>query len=378
MGNNTREETYPNSTKIDELESLRGLASFLMVFFHLPKWNPILDIGLLNNGYLMVEFFFVLSGFVIFNAYAEKITTKRDFFRFQLLRFGRLYPLHLIFLFIFLGIEISKYIASTSFNINSPNSTPFETNNFSAFVKNILLISAVLPNQSHSYNYPAWSISVEFYTYLVFAACILLIKKSNVMLFAALSIISVFMLATENTFGFESMLRCLAGFFIGCLTAKLSKNIKQSLPSFYSTIVFTALVSFLQLKTTKDSDLFIYFLTAALIATLVHSTNGVLNKILRFRFLTWLGSISYAVYMSHAAIEWVVVQVIRVLLKKPEVVGTNGISISQLSQLETLFACVVVASVVLIFSVILYNKIEKPMREKSRRFAFSKFGIPRC
>lgn len=368
------QEIYPNSAKIEELESIRGLAALLIVFFHLPKYSPILDIGLVNNGYLMVELFFVLSGFVICNAYAEKITTKKDLFRFQLLRFGRLYPVHLLFLFVFLGIEIAKYIASTKFGINSPNKIPFETNNLSAFVKNIFLISSVLPNQSLSYNGPAWSISVEFYTYLVFAASILLIRKSNVIFFTVLSSISLLMLATENTFGFESMLSCFAGFFIGCLTAKFTKYIKVNLSSFYSVIAFFAIVSFLQFKTTKDFDLLIYFLTATLIATLVLSKNGTLKQILRFRFLTWLGAVSYSVYMSHAAIEWVVNQVIRVVLKKPEIVGVDGKSFPQLSRLETLFACIVVISVVLMISTLVYNFIEKPMREKSRRFAFSKLN----
>jgi peptidoglycan/LPS O-acetylase OafA/YrhL len=77
--------------------------------------------------------------------------------------------------------------------------------------------------------------------------------------------------------------------------------------------------------------------------------------------------------MSHSAILWVVNQVIRVVLKKPELV-VGGISTPQLSQLEALFACVVVASVVLIVSAFVYNFIEKPMREKSRRFAFSKLN----
>jgi peptidoglycan/LPS O-acetylase OafA/YrhL len=369
----TQQEVYPNSAKIEELESIRGLAAFLIVFYHFPEWNPILDIGLVNNSYLMVDLFFVLSGFVIFNAYAEKITTKKELFRFQLLRFGRLYPVHLLFLFVFLGIEIAKYIASTKFGINSPNTIPFEINNFSAFVKNIFLISSVLPNQLLTYNQPAWSISVEFYTYLVFAAYILFIKKSNVMFFVALSFISLLMLITKNTFGFDNMLRCFGGFFIGCLTAKFTKGIKKNLPNFYSVIAFFTIISFLQLKTTKDFDLLIYLLTAALIATLVLSKNGILKTILRFRFLTWLGAVSYSVYMSHGAILWVVNQVIRVVLKKPEL-AVDGFSTPQLSQPEALFACVVVVSVVLIVSAFVYNFIEKPMREKSRRFAFSKLN----
>jgi peptidoglycan/LPS O-acetylase OafA/YrhL len=180
------------------------------------------------------------------------------------------------------------------------------------------------------------------------------------------------MLVTENTFGFEGGLRCFAGFFIGCLTAKFSKEIKINLPNFFSTIAFFSIVVFLQLKTKKDFDPFIYFLTAVLIATLVLSKNGILNKILRFRLFIWLGTVSYSVYMSHAAIICIVDIVIRVFLKKPKIIGVNGNNIAQLSQLETLFACVAIASVVLIVSAYVYNFIEKPMREKSRSFAFSK------
>lgn len=132
--------------KIDELESIRGLAALLVVFFHLPKWHPLLDNGLINNSYLMVELFFVLSGFVIFNAYGENIQTKQALLRFQFLRFGRLYPVHLIFLFVTLAIESAKYIAATHFGIQANTSAPFEINSPAAFIKHLLLISAVLPN----------------------------------------------------------------------------------------------------------------------------------------------------------------------------------------------------------------------------------------
>jgi len=371
---NNHQEIHLNTAKIEELESIRGLAALLVIFFHMPKWNPILDIGFINNGYLMVELFFVLSGFVIFNAYAEKISTNKDLFRFQFLRLGRLYPIHLLFLFVFLGIEITKYIASTCLGINSPNSIPFQTNNFSAFLKNIFFISSVLPNQPHTYNSPAWSVSAEFYTYLVFAASILFIKKNTTFFFTTLSFISLLMLTTENTFGFESILSCFAGFFIGCLTAKFTKDLNQNIPSYYSVIVFLSIACFLQFKTAKEFDHLIYFLTAALIVSLIFSKNGILKTILKLNFLTWLGTISYSVYMSHSAIEWIANQVIRVLLKKPEIIGIYGISIPQLSELETLLACVVVALVVLTVSGFLYKFIEKPMREKSRQFAFTKLN----
>lgn len=85
-------------TRIEELESVRGVAALLVVFFHIPKWNDILYVNIINNGYLMVELFFVLSGFVMVSAYSERILSVRDLVRFQFLRLGRLYPVHLIFL----------------------------------------------------------------------------------------------------------------------------------------------------------------------------------------------------------------------------------------------------------------------------------------
>src|SRR5580700_3165978 len=101
--------------KIQELESIRGLAAMLVVFYHTPRWNPLCNIGIFNNGYIMVDLFFVLSGFVIYSAYAQKINSRPDLGRFQFLRFGRLYPVHITFLFVFLAIELAKYAAKLKY-----------------------------------------------------------------------------------------------------------------------------------------------------------------------------------------------------------------------------------------------------------------------
>jgi peptidoglycan/LPS O-acetylase OafA/YrhL len=358
--------------KISALESIRGLAATLVVLCHLPKWNSFLDITFINNGYLMVDLFFVLSGFVICNAYSEKITDTKDLIRFQFLRFGRLYPVHLIFLLVFLAIEIAKYFASVQLGIHSPNSLPFETNNISTFIKNIFLISSILPGEPLTYNAPAWSISVEFYTYLLFAISILVFKKMKGVVFSGYVVISVLMLATGTTLGFELLLRCLAGFFIGCLTSRLSKSLNLSVPSFVGVCTAVVLVLFLQFKTNKVYDLLIYFLTAGLILSIVNSNNRALNKALNGRLLIWLGTISYSIYMSHFAIVWFANQVIRVVLKKPEIIDIDGKSLPQLTQAEAVVASLVVGAAVLLVSAFVYSYVEKPLREKSRRFALSR------
>lgn len=354
--------------KVEELESIRGLAALLMVFYHIPKWHPLLDIGIINNGYLMVELFFVISGFVIFSAYAGRIRNRRDLLRFQFLRSGRLYPVHLIFLFVFVLIEAAKYLAKAKFGISSANSTPFAVNDLEAFVKNLLLIQSVLPNQPLTFNYPSWSISVEFYTYLVFGGCILLFNGRRLQVFALLATISLGMLVAKLTFGYDTLIRCFAGFFVGCLTAAATQNLRIALPTFVSFAAAAAMIAFLSAKTTKLYDPLIYFLTAALIASLILSHQSVLKRLLSLKALTWLGTISYSVYMSHAAIEWAANQFLRVVLKRPEVI-IDGKSIPQLSGTEAFVACAAIAGAVLCVSSLLYIYVEKPWRERSRRFA---------
>lgn len=354
--------------KIEELESIRGIAAIIIVFFHLPKWNPILDNTIINNGYLMVDFFFTLSGFVIYQAYAENIKTKEDLLRFQFLRFCRLYPLHFLFLIIFLIFEIIKYFLSSKLDINALHSTAFETNNFKTFLKNFFLIASILPNQPESYNYPAWSISVEFYTYLIFAIIILIFKRNCLKIFSAVAFASFFMLATKNTFGFDTLLRCFTGFFIGCLTARLTNFLPLKIPSFYSLLFFSVTVIYLSIKSKNNHDFLIYIFSATFIASIALSNNGIINKILTYKIFKWLGSISYSIYMSHASLEWITVQVLRFILKKPDQITTDGRLVSHLSTLETLVTIAILIMLLLLISSFIYNNIEKPIREKSRNF----------
>lgn len=366
-------QSLPMQPKIKELESIRGLAALVVVLFHFPMWNPILDIGIKNNGYLMVDLFFVLSGFVIFKAYADRISSGKDLLRFQFLRFGRLYPVHIVFLLTFALIDVSKYIASIKFGITSPNAISAQNDSIASFVSNILLIASVLPNQPLTFNYPSWSISVEFYTYLIFGLSILYVGKFRSLIFFLFATISLLMIVNKSTLGFNDLLRCLTGFFIGCLTAMATNKIEVKFRSCISLSIAIAIIVFLQIKTSKDFDFLIYFLSAALIMSLVCARHSLLIDFLNLRVLTFLGAVSYSVYMSHATIFWIVNQVVRVLSKKPERI-ILGQSVPQLSQIETLVVGASTVLLILLVSAFVYNFIEVPLRGKSRRFAFSKLS----
>jgi len=315
----------------------------------------------------MVDLFFVLSGYVIYSSYSEKITSISDLFHFQFLRFGRLYPVHFIFLVVFIFFEIAKYIAHYKFGIISPNSQPFLENNPTAIFQQIFLVQSFTENYA-TFNGPAWSISVEFFTYLIFGISILIFKKKKDLFFSLLAIVSFVLLVTKTTFGLDILLRSLTGFSIGCITAFFIKGQKTNISKYVSLLIFVSIVIFLQLKTTELYDAAIYFLSAALIVSLMLSKDGYLNYILNSKVLIWLGSISYAIYMSHAAILWAINQAIRLIFKKPEIILISGSSTPQLNKAETLIALVFIILIVLSVSAFVYRFVEKPWREKSRRY----------
>lgn len=369
-------EAAKERPKIQELESIRGLAAMLVVFYHTPGWSALCNIGIINNGYIMVDLFFVLSGFVMYHVYAHRINSKADLCRFQFLRFGRLYPVHITFLLIFLGIELAKYAAKLKYGLVSPNSQPFEYNNLTAFIENLFLLTAVIPNNPVSFDYPAWSISAEFYTYLVFGLIALYYKRAKIFLFGALAAFSVIMVATNLTFGMEPLLRCFAGFWLGTLTGWIVDKTKAKIPDVFAIGIFAGLILFLQFKRPHQWDYLVYFLTAALIVTLVRADKQILNRALNHGMLVWLGTISYSIYMSHAAVGWGINQVIRVILRRPEVILPDGRSTPQLTGAETAVAYIVMIVCVLGVSQLVYTFIEEPLRKKSRRFAMRHFAAP--
>lgn len=355
--------------KQGELESIRGVAALLVVLFHLPKWNPVLDVAIINNSYLMVELFFVLSGFVIFNAYHARIRSVRDLVRFQFLRFGRLYPVHLLFLFAFVLIECAKYIAARKFGIVGPNTAAFQINNLQSFFENLFLISGLLPGDRLTFNGPAWSICVEFYCYLFFALVVLYSGRWLHVLLIVIPCIALVLMGSGWSFGFDHILQCVSGFFLGCLTAVGVRKVTFKISGLFSLAALLSLIAFLFLKSTLSWDLLIYPLSMVLIASLVLSDEGLVKNVLNFRGFTLLGAISYSLYMSHAAVEWAANQAVRVLMKKPEFIDGYGNSIPSLSTVEALMVTFLIAVVVVAVSTAVYYFVENPFRERSRHVA---------
>ena len=158
--------TRPVAQRFDVLDSWRGIAAVMVVLFHSQVSSHIWPIPLVRAGETFVDFFFVLSGFVIANAYAARIASARDFGRFIVLRFGRVYPLHLVMLALFVAVECAKALAP---GIGDPADPAFSGSNApGAIVTNLLLLQAFGIHDTLTWNTPSWSISGEVFAYLLF------------------------------------------------------------------------------------------------------------------------------------------------------------------------------------------------------------------
>ena len=304
--------------KIRFLESIRGISALMVLLFHLKETSNSLIIQnfFVLNGEIFVDFFFVLSGFVITYNYSSRIHTFMDLLKFKFKRFLRLYPLHFLTLIIFALIEVAKYFLTTKMSI-FPSSEPFSINNINTFVHNIFLTHAFLP--LNSFNIPSWSISVEFYTYFLFSIIILLIKNKNICLFVFIGV-SIFsflyifnnggITAMENEDGF---IRCCFSFFLGATIFSLKDfiKIKPGLTNFL-ILFFLILLTIAFLINNNFIGILIF---SIIILISVNEENNFFARILCFGPLLYLGSISYGIYMIHFFVIWAEVQVSKFILK---------------------------------------------------------------
>jgi peptidoglycan/LPS O-acetylase OafA/YrhL len=359
--------------KIEELESIRGVAAVLVVLFHMPAWNAWLtEVRFIRNSYYMVDLFFVLSGFVMNLNYGDRLHSVSDLARFQFLRFGRLYPVHLLFLLLAVLTAALGWIAATAFGLHNPNGSSFRGATFATFVEQLLLIHSLgFFNIAHPFNLPSWSISVEFYTYLVFGLlCLISLRTLRLSAFVAIAGLAVALLCFggEITSNFSEILQCLGGYFLGCLVASIVTRHTQLLPRGSSFTAVAAMCLFLYLKRAPRFDVLIFFLSAALIIAVVCSYDDFFKGLLRCKSLKFFGLISYSIYMSHTFVLWVCNQSVRVVLGRPESI-VDGVSTPQLTFWAACLWYAIALGATIILSAVVFKCVEDPFRLKSKEFA---------
>ncbi len=355
----------PPKQDIPALTGLRGAAALWVALYHLLLPAGFITgapAAMLGRGYLAVDLFFVLSGFVMALRYGE---TFRDnpsaatMGGFLLRRAARLYPLYgliLAFRFLYTAVRYGGFALPRPW-IAAPLTHPAID-----LPANLLLIQAW--GISASSIGTAWSISTEWGAYFLFPALASLMLWRGARVAALCGAVAVALIlsvaALDCTGGFHAglldawdgrtpgpMLRCLGGFVLGMGVWRLSRMQAIARAVGDPIIRFAVLACLGAAIALGAPDLAIYPLFPALVLCLAASPS---RTLLAGRFPVWLGEISYALYLLH------------IFLLHPLDVTRAGAREALPAWIADPAALAVIFALLLVASALSHRCIEKPGR----------------
>ncbi len=303
---------------IKSLEGARGVAAVIVAMYHLGSGFDQFAIG--RSSYVFVDLFFVLSGFVIHAAYADRLESPAALWTFVIRRFGRLFPLlafsTLATVLVINGAVALKRIAidlGFATYLNRPDALGYAWPSALEWASTLTLTHSLGVFDRLILNMPSWSVSTEFYTYLVFAGvCVVAAGRARVAAFALLCLGAFAITAWSSlalhgcasqghcldvTYDF-GLARCMASFFLGCLL----HHLPRAWPGGVDRIQWVALVGvvgLLQLADTVKLAAFLFPIAFALLIHALSSDRGWLAGGLSRRAFQVLGERSYSIYLMH-------------------------------------------------------------------------------
>lgn len=219
--------------RLVSLDALRGIAALAIVVWH---WQHFFAIGgdwqegwtasmqpfyavlkpLYVQGWAAVDLFFALSGFVFFWLYGDAIREGRiGTGRFALLRFSRLYPLHVAMLVLVAVLQLFFFRAHGTFFV-------YQQNDAAHFAAHLFMVQNWWPDAPQTFDGPTWSVSIEVLLYaLFFLACRLGLRRGLHCLMLAL--VGGLLLPFD-----EHIARGVIGFFMGGAAFTLWQTLKVS------------------------------------------------------------------------------------------------------------------------------------------------------
>lgn len=287
---------------VPQLTFTRFIAAILIVFFHYAQDLYPFTITVIHNFLascnISVSFFFILSGFVmiISNANKEKIVVADFYWK----RFKRIYPIYAVSM---LMVLIFIILSRGEFD-------------FSGFVLNVFLIQAWIPTKAVSFNYIAWSISVEIFFYLLFPFVFNYLFKKMGLVQLAILIIGFWIVSQmgihylrysdffdgprtpSHRFILFFPLLHLASFLVGNLVGQLFLNNPQKGNYFFVIIACMTLVVLSMLLPMgyllQNGILCVFF---GPMIYFIAKDQSFLTKWFSLKPFVFLGEISYAIYI---------------------------------------------------------------------------------
>ena len=335
--------------ELKALTGARGIAAWFVVLFHLRFMMAGIGgaTGPLSHGYLAVDFFFVLSGFVIWLTYGERLREQgmAGIPEFLKRRVARVWPLHLFMLGCAIPFALLLAIADRAdWQQYPPAELPLH----------FLLLQNWGFTDRLTWNVPAWSISCELAAYLVFPFLVMAVDWRKLPTAALLALALVFAAAIWGVFALTGATvlgqgimtlgvpRCLGEFALGTLTCALWLRWRDrpALPALGAAATgIAALAALFAGLLPQTATIPLVF--AALVLLLALSSGMRFNP-LESAPVHYLGEISYATYLGH----WLLWMAFKLVLVHDHDLGWP---------LFALFVAMVLAS-----SALLYHLIERP------------------
>lgn len=322
------EQAYPQD--IPALTSLRFPAALLVMLFHyslylhlrpLPVW-PVVE-----RGYVAVDFFFILSGFILAHVYGRQMVERRSASAAQFVRrrFARIYPLHLMLLLCF--TLLFWVAADTGLSLDG-----LVDGSVRDFVLHLALLQATGLSNDYFFNYPSWSISAEWFAYLTFPFLAWLLLRPKVsplpVLGGAVLLYLLFWEASPHVFGkrltilaFEGgIFRILPEFLLGIALYRLGCTVEVR-PRWRRPLFYGALLLTLALFRVSRLELLLPLAFGLLIFATAELARGNIRTLLDHPRLVYLGEVSYSVYLVHILVFILIFAPLRQIWGEPVVLG---------------------------------------------------------
>jgi peptidoglycan/LPS O-acetylase OafA/YrhL len=373
----SRNESHVFSTlkpRFEVLDSLRGICAVVVVLYHFVPYHWLFQSTVVSNGWMFVDFFFVLSGFVISASYLERLASGFSPSSFLLLRLGRVYPLHLFMIVLYLVREL--FIVATG--TESARDVAFSGHlSLAGLAQNISLLNAFGLSGELTWNFPSWSIGAEAWTYVLFLVVTVTFKSRAPLVLALCGLGAAATVAAlgnrwlDTTFDF-GFFRCVFGFSIGVVVHQLYKWVRVHMSATVWTLIecgaillATALIS-----TSEGGALTLAMpLLFGAIVWVFAQQGGWISVVLRGRPFLLLGTLSYSIYMTQ---NFVQSQYVGALAAAGRYSGIGLVDaqfkLTTSGTVGTLLTLSMLACVIAL-SWLTYRTIEAPGRALARRIA---------
>lgn len=291
--------------RFNALEGVRGFFCLVVVLAHFEAGYHGKAFINAETLYYLVDIFFVFSGFLMSGLYWSTLRTRTDFIDYMIVRTGRVYPLHLVLLIVFIAFEGFRLLLPAHWLDTAPFTG---TNDPIAIVNHLTLTQSMGFLDYNTWNFPSWSISTEYYAYIVFALLMILAKKYRIFIAMLLVTGSMAILAWWSEIGFHETIvlgffRCLAGFMIGVLIYKYYARTKHfkaytTRMTLIESSSIAGLLCFSLISANASASLLSPLVVGFLVWAFSYDA-GAISKLFSSRILIYLGTISYSIYLNH-------------------------------------------------------------------------------